>query len=146
MVAAVRKGNTIYEVAKRFGVARATVRRWVRRAGVQRRDRVDWSDRKPGRRLPANKTAARLEGLILRVRKELKDRSALGEYGAAAIHRELLRRHLQDVPCVRTIGRILERRGALDGRHRIRRPSPPRGWYLPEVAAGKSEMNSHDIV
>ena len=146
MVAAVRKGETIYEVAKRFGVARATVRRWVTRADGQRRDRVDWSDRRPGRRLPVNKTTPRLESLILRVRKELKDRSALGEYGAAAIHRDLLGGPLRDVPTVRTIGRILERRGALDGRPRVRRPPPPRGWYLPEVAAGQAELDSFDIV
>jgi hypothetical protein len=146
MVAAVRKGITIYEVAKRFGVARATVRRWVARAGGQRRDRVDWADRKPGRCQPVNKTRVRLEGLVLRVRKELKDHSALGEYGAVAIHQELLRRRLGDVPCVRTIGRILERRGALDGRRRVRRLPPPRGWYLPDVAAGNGELDSFDIV
>lgn len=146
MVAAVRKGETIYEVAKRFGVARATVRRWVARAASQRRDRVDWSDRKPGRRLPVNKTASLLESLILRARKELKDHSALGEYGAAAIHRELLGRRLRDVPTIRTIGRVLERRGALDGRPRVRRPPPPRGWYLPEVAASQAELDSFDIV
>jgi transposase-like protein len=146
MVAAVRKGETIYEVAKQFGVARATVRRWVARAAAQRRDRVDWSDHKPGRRLPVNKTKSHLESLILRVRKELKDHSALGEYGAAAIHRELLGRRLPDVPTIRTIGRILERRGALDGRPRVRRPPPPRGWYLPEVAASQAELDSFDIV
>ena len=38
------------------------------------------------------------------------------------------------LPSVRTIGRILERRGALDGRRRVRRPAPPPGWYLPDVA------------
>jgi hypothetical protein len=146
MVAAVRKGETIYEVAKRFGVARATVRRWVTRAGGQRRDRVDWSNHQPGRRQPVNKTAAGLERLILSTRKELKDCSALGEYGAAAIHRDLLGRQLPEVPSVRTIGRILERRGALDGRPRVRRPPPPRGWYLSEVATGQAELDSFDIV
>jgi hypothetical protein len=47
---------------------------------------------------------------------------------------------------VRTIGRILLRRGALDGRQRVRRPPPPPGWYLPDVAAGKAELDSFDIV
>jgi hypothetical protein len=47
---------------------------------------------------------------------------------------------------VRTIGRILERRGALDGRRRIRRNPPPLGWYLAEVAANRAEADSFDIV
>jgi hypothetical protein len=88
--------------------------------------------------------------LVLQVRKELKEQSDLGEYGARAIHRELSDRHQQDptveVPSVRTIGRILRRRGALDGRRRVRRPAPPRGWFLPEVAAGRAEVDSFDIV
>jgi hypothetical protein len=44
------------------------------------------------------------------------------------------------------MGRILDRCGAWDGRQRIRRPPPPRGWYLPEVAAGEAELDSFDIV
>jgi hypothetical protein len=47
---------------------------------------------------------------------------------------------------VRTINRILGRRGALDGRKRVRRPPPPTGWYLPDVAAAKAELDSIDIV
>jgi hypothetical protein len=50
------------------------------------------------------------------------------------------------VPSVRTIGRILERRGALDGRRRMRRMPPPKGWYLPDVAGGRAELDSFDIV
>src|SRR5205085_3688093 len=49
-------------------------------------------------------------------------------------------------PSVRTINRILGRRGALDGKKRTRRPPPPTGWYLPEVAAGRAELDSIDIV
>jgi hypothetical protein len=47
---------------------------------------------------------------------------------------------------VRTINRILDRRGALDGKRRTRRPPPPKGWYLPDVAAGTAELDSIDIV
>lgn len=72
----------------------------------------------------------------------------LGEYGAAAIERELLARHPGEpgLPSLRTIGRILERRGALDARHRVRRPAPPAGWYLPEVAARRVELDSFDVI
>jgi hypothetical protein len=76
----------------------------------------------------------------------LKDTSDLGEFGAAAIHRTLQDFGTRPLPSVRTIGRILERRGALDGRKRRRRPAPPPGWYLPDVAAGRAELDSFDIV
>lgn len=83
---------------------------------------------------------------MLTIRRALKETSALGEWGAAAIRSELLSHAIAQVPSVRTIGRILERRGALDGRHRVRRPPPPLGWYLPEVAQGACELDSVDIV
>jgi predicted nucleic acid-binding protein len=75
----------------------------------------------------------------------LRDRSVLGECGATAIHAALLER-ASPAPSVRTIGRILERRGALDGQLRVRRSASPRGWYLPEVANGLVELDSFDAV
>ncbi len=80
------------------------------------------------------------------VRHQLKESSALGEYGDLAIHRELARRKIPGLPSVRTIARILARSGALDGRRRVRRPAPPPGWYLPEVAAHRRELDSVDAV
>jgi len=87
-----------------------------------------------------------LEDRILSVRRELKETSALGEYGPAAIYRELKRQGQQAIPSERTIGRILERRGALDKRRRIRRKAPPPGWYLPALARQQVELDSFDIV
>jgi len=79
------------------------------------------------------------------LREELKSHSDLGEFGAVAIERAL--RALDgSSPSVRTIGRILQRRGVLDGHRRVRRPPPPRGWYLPAVAAGQAELDSFDII
>ena len=49
-------------------------------------------------------------------------------------------------PSVRTIGRILERRGVLDGRRRTRRPPPPTGWYLPDVVGRFAEVDAFDVV
>jgi len=83
---------------------------------------------------------------VLVLRHELKETSDLGEYGARAIYRELTARERGVVPAVRTIGRILERRGALDAGRRVRRPPPPPGWYLPDVGAGRAELDSFDTV
>ena len=149
MVALVRKGCSRRAVAARFGVSLATVQRWVSFAGEERLDRLDWSGARGGRR-EGQATAAAVEDLVLALRKELRERSDLGEHGAVAIRRELLARRrrlrLKAVPSVRTIGRILERRGVLDGQRRVRRPPPPKGWYLPDVAAGRAELDSFDIV
>jgi hypothetical protein len=132
-------------VARRFRVGVATVQLWVRRARYQRLNRVDWADRPPIPRT-IRRTDTALEDLVLTVRRELKESSALGEFGAAAIRRELLQGGLPVVPSLRTIGRILARRGALDARQRVRRRPPPLGWYLPEVAASRAEVDSVDIV
>ena len=135
MVAAVQRGRSLRSVARKFRVTLATVQKWVRRADGQRLDRVNWTDAPRGGRRTARATSRRTEDLILRVRRQLKLSSDLGEFGAAAIHRALAERGVKRIPTIRTIGRILLRRGALDGRQRIRRPPPPKGWYLPRVAA-----------
>jgi transposase-like protein len=146
MVAAVRGGASLRQVAAQFGVTLATVQRWVARAGDQRLDRVDWTDRPCGLPTPVNRTERQREDLVLALRQQLRDTSDLGEFGAAAIHREWLARGLADPPSIRTIGLILERRGALDRRRRARRPPPRPGWYLPPVADGRAELDSFDIV
>jgi hypothetical protein len=119
---------------------------WVDRAKGQRLDRVDFSDRPGGTLNPLNRTPAATEGLVLDLRKYLKEQSDLGEYGAAAIRRSLLDRGEDTLPSIRTIGRILERRGALDGRVRLRFPPPPPGWYLPDLVKGRAELDAFDIV
>jgi hypothetical protein len=86
-----------------------------------------------------------MEDLILQTRRQLHT-SDLGDTGAAAIRRALLDQGRQGVPSLRTINRILGRRGALDARPRRRRPPPPTGWYLPPVAGGAAELDSFDIV
>lgn len=145
IVSAVRAGQSLRAVARRFGVGKSTVQRWVRRARGKRLDRVDFSPR-PSRPQRTNRTPQELEDLVLDLRRELKDHSPLGEHGAPAIRRELLERHVQSVPSVRTLGRILLRRGALDGQRRMRHPAPPRGWYLPLVAEGQREVDCLDLI
>src|SRR5215475_7088804 len=146
MVEAVRQGTSPRQVADRCGVALRTVQRWVARAGEQRLDRVDWSDRPCGLPTPVNRTERQLEDLVLAIRQHLRDTSDLGEFGAAAIRQELLAQGVADPPSIRTIGAILQRRGALDYHRRVRRPPPRPGWYVPAVADGRAELDSFDIV
>ncbi len=124
MVRAVRQGESLRRVARRFHVSVSPVHYWTARAEGRRLGRVDWQDRshRPRR---IHRTKRSIENLVIRVRTELKDKSILGEYGAEAIRGELLARGRVDIPAVRTIGRILERRGALDGRYRRRHPPLP---------------------
>ena len=146
MVASVRRGASQRAVARSFGVTLRTVQRWVDRVDGQRLDRVDWSDRPAGPVQASNRTSAGMEGLILQTRQELRQESDLGEYGAVAVHRALQQRGVRPLPTIRTIGRIFDRRGQLDARRRLRRQAPPPGWYLPEVAAGRAELDQVDIV
>src|SRR5512144_3227823 len=145
MVQAVPSGRSQQQVARDFGVSPATVNRWVRHAHGQRLDRVDWSDRSPIPRTTQRTTAA-LEDAVLEVRGQLQAESDLGFVGAEAILEALRARGIKARPAERTIYRILRRRGVLDGRSRVRRPPPPRGWYLPEVARRSRELDSVDVV
>jgi len=144
MVAAVRGGRPLRAVARQFGVGVATVTLWVERARGQRLDRMDWSDR-PSVPQTTRRTDSSTEDLVLTVRKELAH-GDLGAVGAQAIRQALLDRGDTAVPSVRTINRILARRGALDGRARVRRPAPPRGLYLPAVAAARAQLDSFYIL
>jgi hypothetical protein len=145
MVTMVREGTSMRETGRHFGVSLSTVRYWVARAEGKSLYEVDWADRgkAPHR---TRRTATGLEEMILGIRENLRTHSALGEFGALAVRAELVRRLVPSAPSVRTIGRILLRRGALDGRRRIRRAAPPPGWHLPRVVAGMAELDSFDIV
>jgi len=145
MISEIRHGASQRQVAKKYGYYLSTVQYWIKRTAGQRLDRINWDDRPPiAKKL--NRAPKAIEDKILDVRKVLRKVSDLGEYGAEAICRELVSQGIKDAPCPRTIGRILERRGALDGKTRVRRPTPPRGWYLPDVANKHSELDSFDVV
>jgi hypothetical protein len=145
MIEAVRAGESMRSVARRFKVTLPTVQRWVKRAKGLELDAVDWTTHAS---VPhkTNRTAAYKEDWVLGIRHQLRHYSDLGEFGAAAIRREWLTQGLFDPPAVRTIGRILERRGALDGQRRVRRRAPVPGWYLPAVALHCCELDSFDVV
>ena len=126
-------------------MSQSTVHHWVHLAQGQRLDRVNWHDRPHDPKAP-HRTEAVIEDLVLAVRCELEKTSDLGFHGADAIHQALKARQVEPLPSVRTIDRILERRGALDGRRRHRHPAPPPGWHLPEVVAKRLELDSFDVV
>ena len=145
MVRQVRAGWALRAVARQFKLSVNTISRWVSRSADQRLDRCLFVDRKPGRAW--NRTRVDLEQHLLRTRAWLRDRSVLGEYGADAIQRELDAEPRLQPPLSRaTINRVLKRYGATDAHGRERRPAPPRGWYLPEVVAGRAEVDCFDFI
>ena len=126
-------------------MSQSTVLHWVHHAHGQRLARVDWHDRPHTTRTPS-RTDPAIEDLVLTVRTELERDSDLGFHGADVIHEILKGRQVAPLPSVRTIHRILERRGVLDGQRRTRRPAPPPGWHRPEVASKRQELDSFDVV
>ena len=118
----------------------------MHRAKGKRLDRTDWTDKSAGATTPHNRTSSSIEQCVLHLRKELQENSPLGEYGADAIKQEMER-----LGCIHSIGRstinrILQRHGLFDCKRRQRRPPPPTGWYLPDVAKGFAELDQFDFV
>jgi hypothetical protein len=146
MVEAVRRGRSMQRVANEFHVSKSTVALWVERAKDKRLDRTDWTDRSSGHEMPHNRTATHIEQCVLHLRKELKENSPLGEYGADAIKDEMDRLGCIHMISRPTINRILERNGMFDGKKRQRRTPPPTGWYLPDVGNGFAELDQFDFV
>lgn len=147
MVEAVRVGSSQRAVARQFGVSLATVQLWLNRAADGPLEQVDWSAQSPVPR-HVRRTGPDIEDRIIDLRRVLREESILGEYGPVAIRRAL--EGEPDLggplPAVRTIARILERRGALDATRRVRRPAPPPGWYIPEVRRRQLELDSFDVI
>jgi transposase len=143
MVRLVRLGKSMHAVAARLHVDPSTVCFWVARAKADRLDRIDFSDRKSGR--ASNRTASDLEQRIAELRRSLREESILGEYGARAIE-VVLQAEMPNAPSQATINRVLARLGLQDGVRRVRRPAPPPGWYLPQVAAGHAELDCFDFI
>lgn len=146
MILAIRRGSSLRRVARRFGVSHMTVQRWRNRTQGVRLGRAELTNRTAGCRRASNRTSRRIEKMVLGLRGKLRRSSPLGEHGASAIRAEMETRGIAPVPCLRTIGRILARAGILDGRRRVRRPPPPKGWYLPDVAATEVEVDTFDTI
>lgn len=144
MVQRVRAGDALRAVAKEFGVDVSTVHLWAKRSAGERLDRFSFSDRKRGRAW--NRVSPKVEQRILRTRTDLREHSVLGEYGANAIKRVLHDEHARTEVSRATINRVLRRYGVTDAHIRVRHPAPPKGWYLPIVAAGGAEVDCFDFI
>lgn len=146
MVAAVRRGQAQRAVARRFGIGLGHLQYWLARTQGQRLERVDWADQSKAPHVHGRQTPASMQRRILALRLELRQ-GDLGFIGAEAIWEALRAEHPRvRLPSLRTIGRILQRHGALDAVRRVRRRAPPSGWYLPAVAAGRAELDAFDII
>ena len=144
MVRRIRAGYGLRAVARQFGVNVSTVSLWVARSAGQRLDRCSFADHKSGRAW--NRSESDMERRILQTRAQLREVSVLGEYGADAIQRALHEELPTGLVSRATINRVLRRHGATDAHTRVRRPAPPKGWYLPEVAAGRAEVDCFDFI
>src|SRR5258708_2528474 len=146
MVETVRSGQSLRAVAKRFGVSPATVQHWVRHAEDKPLEQVTWEDGAHTPHQVPNKTRLEIEQRILEARRFLTHPSDLGEWGARAIQSHLQEQGDPTIPSVATIHRILARNGVFDGRQRLRRKPPVPGWYLPEVADRRADIDETDFV
>jgi len=145
IVRAARAGESLRAIAARFRISVGTVSYWVAHAEGKRLDRVCFDNRPPGRAW--NRTGAQLETSIVSIRATLREHSVLGEYGGDAIRQALhVALGMPEPPARSTIYRVLTRRGLLDGAHRLRRPAPPKGWYLSDLARGRAELDSFDFI
>lgn len=142
MLRAVRAGMNIRQAGQQFRFPKSTVAYWVQRTHGERLDRVDFANRKPGR--ASNRTAFNVEQRIAQLRIGLRE-SVLGEYGASAI-RTALQAEMARTPSEASVNRVLARLGFQDRVRRIRRPPPPKGWYLPSVVAGQAEVDCFDFI
>ena len=111
MVSQVRDGISQRAVARSFRVSLSTVQRWLARAGDLPLEEVDWVARPAGCRVSPRRTKASVEQRVLVIRRQLRTKSDLGEYGPEAIQREMQQRGQRVIPSVATLARILSRRG-----------------------------------
>ncbi len=146
MVELSRHGWALRKIAARFGVSKDTVKKWIVRADGKRLDRADFSDQRARKKSTHNRILPMVEQCIINTRLELKNHSALGEFGAEAIHRAMEADGCSHLPSIRTINNVLKRNGLLDGNSRVRFPAPPPGWYIPDVCAQDAEMDCFDYI
>ena len=144
MVEMVRQGKSQRAAARRFRVTLHTIQRWFARAEGLDLEVVDWSERSHLAGTVANKTPVAVEEQICALRKELESSAALGFSGARSIHEAL--KGSEGKPSVRTIGRILRRKGFLDRPRRIRNTAPPAGWYLSGLSVRSMDLDCFDVI
>ena len=140
-----RRGQSQRQVARAFKVSLRAVQYWLKRAQGKALADVEWSDRSSRPHDCPRRISPVLERQVVTIRQALQT-SPLGFVGAASIAQTLAPVAGSALPSLRTIGRILQRQGLLDGRRRLRRSPPPPGWYLPLVAAQNAALDAFDFI
>jgi hypothetical protein len=143
-----RRGVGLREVARQFRITLSCVQYWMARAGGRRLDRVDFHDQAHRPKQPPHTLPSDLVRQIVHLRHRLRHRDALGEYGPVAILRTLRAESPSGAPLPSrtTIANVLKRQGLVEPARRMRRPAPPPGWHLPDVAAARAELDSFDVI
>ena len=136
VTAVVMEGRSKSEVARDYGVSRRWVITLVQRYLAEGEAGLEPRSRRPLR--SPNRTSARIEDEIIKIRKDL-DRKG-HEAGAATIAFHLERRHGQS-PAVSTIWRILTQRGFVTPQPHKR----PKSSYVRFAAAQPNERWQTDI-
>jgi transposase InsO family protein len=116
-------GLTVVEVAERYGVARQTVRTWIR---LYREGGLGWlADRSHRPRKCPHQMPAEVEARMLELRR------VHPEWGPARLRYVLRREGVQPLPGRSSIYRALLRAGLIEPRHRRRRKTDYRRWERP---------------
>lgn len=143
------KAIPLRQIARRLCISLCAVQYWRARAGASKTHRADVQDLSCAPKLQARETASELQRAICHLRRSLATESDLGFIGPEAIA-EAIAEALGEqfpgttLPSTRTISRILQRHGLLDGHKRRRFKAPPTGWHLPAVALRRADMDVFD--
>src|SRR6266540_1063148 len=135
-------GEPIASIMAALGRSRRWVFKWLERYQPKRADWAGARSRAPG--VVANKSSAKLEALVLKVRARL-DADPWAQVGASAIAWELSKLGVRPLPELRTIERILQRAGVR--RRAVRTRYVAKGTPYPApVAPGPNAVQEADII
>jgi transposase InsO family protein len=146
---ALRPGANKSELARRFGIDRSNLNKWLKRWREAGRDGLRDRSRRP--QASPKRTGAALEAAVLRVRQ-----ASNGTWGGRKIEAVLKREGVAGVPRPSTITGILRRHGALEERaaahpgpyRRFERAAPNQLWQIDfkgHFAIGRAGRRCHPL-
>ncbi len=135
-------GESAAAIAKELRRSRRWVVKWLAR--YDPREEAWARERSRAPRRVANRSAPKLEALVLSVRRRLQA-NPWAQVGATAILWELDKLHLRRLPGVRTVERILERAG-VPRRERRARYRPKGTPYPAPVAPRPNDCQEADLI
>ncbi len=135
-------GESAAAIAKELRRSRRWVVKWLAR--YDPREEAWARERSRAPRRVANRSAPKLEALVLAVRRRLQS-NPWAQIGATAILWELEKLHLRQLPEPRTVERILERAG-VPRRERRERYRPKGTPYPAPPALGPNDCQEADLI